>query len=69
MEFILVTEKETKQKVCVSIDKIISVVQCIDGTAFLETSYFDDGNSVGVYTTELFEDITSFLKVLKLGGK
>ena len=69
MEFILVTEKESKQKICVATDKINSIVQCLDGTAFLETSFYEDGNSVGIYTVELFDTIANCLNIVKMGGK
>ncbi len=58
MEFIECHEKETGIKVLVPLNKILSISQLHeDLTAFIETSIDFDGNSIGIFTKELYVEI------------
>lgn len=64
MEFIECHEKETGVKVLVPLNKVLSISQSHeDLTAFIETHLDIDGNSIGIYTKELYAELK--LQILK----
>lgn len=68
MEFIEIHEKKTNRKVLVPLNCILSISQCHnDLTAFVETHVDSDGNSLGIYTKELYAEIK--FQILKLSQK
>lgn len=68
MEFIEVHEKETNTKVLVPLNCILSISQNHkDLTAFVETHVDNEGNSLGIYTTELYAEVK--FQILKLSQK
>ncbi len=62
--FVEVTEATTGVKVCLPLNKILSISSCKDGTCFFETGVDNKGNSTGVFTKEYYSDI--ILRLLKV---
>lgn len=61
MRFIECTEKETNVKVLIPLNSVMSISQSPDGTAFIETHIDDDGNGIGFYTKETYDEIMARL--------
>lgn len=55
--FIEVIEKTGNTRVILPLSKILSISQCRDLTAFIETGVDAKGMSTGLFTTELFVEI------------
>lgn len=58
---ILITEKETEQRVILPLNKIMSIIEIDDGDCFIETAVSDNGSSIGTFAKETFEEIMSIL--------
>ncbi len=58
---LILTEKDTGLRVIISISKISSIVECEDGTAFVEQTVEDEEFSRGFYTQQTFDDIFNIL--------
>lgn len=57
MEFIECHERDTGTKMLVPLHRIRTISQNKDLTAFIETHIDFDGNSVGIYTKELYVEL------------
>ena len=64
MKFIECHEEESNIKVLIPYDKILSICENEDGTAFIETHIDIDGNCVGFNTKELYAQLVLKLKIL-----
>ena len=60
-EFIIVTDKETGQRVILPLNKFLSILEVDNGNCFIETSINNEGTSTGIVTEESFEEIMSIL--------
>lgn len=58
---ILITEKETEQRVILPLNKIMSILEMDNGECFIETAVRDDGTSIGTIAKEKFDEIMSIL--------
>lgn len=71
MKFIECREKETNIKVLIPLNKVLSISQSPDDkTAFIETHIDINGDGVGFYTKETYDEIMTRLvamnEVLKI---
>ena len=58
---ILITEKQTEQRVILPLNKIMSILEIDNGDCFIETAVSDDGASIGTLAKEKFDEIMSIL--------
>lgn len=63
-KFIEVIEKTDKTKVILPLSKILSISQCRDLTAFIETGVDAKGVSTGLFTSELFVEIKKKIQAI-----
>lgn len=64
MKFIECHEEKTNIRVLIPYDKILSICENDDGTAFIETHIDIDGNGVGFNTKEFYAQLVLKLKML-----
>lgn len=64
MKFIECHEEKTNIRVLIPYDKILSISENENGTAFIETHIDIDGNGVGFNTKELYAHLVLKLKIL-----
>lgn len=62
------TDATTKRKCCVPVDRILSINETEDKTAFIELYFDNTGNSYGSTTTESFLEILFRLQQLNQNG-
>lgn len=66
MNYIECRERNTGCRVLVNLDKIISISQDDDLTAFIETNIDSEGYPIGFGTKELFVEIVKQIKQVDL---
>ena len=66
MNYIECREKNTGYRVLVNLDKIVSISQNDDLTAFIETNIDSEGYAIGFGTKELFVEIVKQIKQVDL---
>lgn len=65
--FIEVTERDEQFKVLLPIDKIVSISEH-DGLCFIETGVDNKGESLGMFTSETFDDVKAILEKKVIGS-